>query len=113
MTGTSTFLSTQGHNGFTLSRRDDLESLCYMALYLLCGGELPWDGLEQSDSRMAESKAAVMHDSTPCIPLLVKGLMEHATKLGFTERPNYDHWIGVFREAGKGCCLQKVSPFIR
>ena len=40
--GTPMFMSVNAHNGYTQSRRDDLECLAYVFIYLLAG-TLPWD----------------------------------------------------------------------
>lgn len=42
LVGTARYASLNSHNGLALSRRDDLESLCYVLLYLVDGGQLPW-----------------------------------------------------------------------
>lgn len=47
MVGTARFCSTFCHRGEEASRRDDMESLAYIWLYLL-KGSLPWQGLQSS-----------------------------------------------------------------
>jgi hypothetical protein len=42
LVGTARYASINCHNGFELSRRDDLESMCYVLLYMVNGGDLPW-----------------------------------------------------------------------
>jgi len=41
LTGTARFASVHSHLGEEMSRRDDLESLAYVMIYLF-KGELPW-----------------------------------------------------------------------
>ena len=44
--GTPSYCSLFRHDGFTHSRRDDIEALGYVLLALRCGAELPWSAAQ-------------------------------------------------------------------
>lgn len=92
--GTRSFASRHAHRGESLSRRDDLESLCYMLVYLY-KGSLPWDNIPRGDADRS-AKTGKMKDNYKSralwanVPDVYYRFMTRVVKLGFFERPNYD-----------------------
>ena len=89
--GTARFVSINTHNGISPSRRDDIESIGYVIIYLLLG-ELPWQGLscdtEQDKYLIGELKKNInLWDLT--IPSEIILFVEHARMLEYAEEPDY------------------------
>ncbi|TFY51346.1 hypothetical protein EVG20_g11042 [Dentipellis fragilis] len=100
--GNPQFASINAHRGFEQSRRDDLESLAYILVYLL-SGSLPWQDLEDprdktSYARIMDRKIS-MSPSELCdgLPEEFEHLLRHARNLGFAEKPDYAHIRQSFR----------------
>lgn len=99
LTGTPRFASIANHLGMEQSRRDDLESLAYVLVYLI-EGQLPWqnivvpshikDSKRYKNQRIMEIKQSTSVD-TLCrnVPAPVYDLLVEARRLAFDERPNY------------------------
>lgn len=95
LSGTARYASINLHRGFEQSRRDDLESLGYVFIYLYLGS-LPWMGL-RPQSTTAKTAAAIgdMKASMPldklcakCPPQLLE-YMKYVRALEFDQTPDY------------------------
>lgn len=106
LTGTPRYASINTHLGIEQSRRDDLESLGYVLIYL-ARGSLPWQGLKK-DRRMRQNRhknilemkqrvtTAQLCDTLPRgIELYVSAVK----KLKFEEKPPYDELYGFLSSA--------------
>jgi serine/threonine protein kinase len=100
--GTTTFASVNTHKGITLSRRDDIESLSYVLLYLL-RGSLPWQTIKAT-SRTQRNRLAAKQKQARNVERLYKQypvefleFYKHARQLGFAQKPDYYYHIGCFR----------------
>jgi len=97
--GTACYASINAQSGSELSRRDDLESLAYIFIYLL-RGSLPWQAISGSQKK---KKMMQMKKTTPLevicegLPVEFQLLLKHARTLKFEERPNYQHLRGLMR----------------
>ena len=98
--GTIRYISTHIHDGDVYSRRDDIISIIYVAIYLV-KGKLPWMGMtpKKGDSRTKEElvydkKVKITSDEL-ChrIPYLFKKLLDYSYSLEFYDKPDYSYMI--------------------
>lgn len=103
LTGTARYASLSAHAGCEQSRRDDLEALGYVLVYLLRGA-LPWQGLE---GKTKEEKYARIHEckkTTPLqtlceeLPQAFCAYLQYVRSLGFEEVPDYSSLRRLFRD---------------
>lgn len=106
--GTVRYASVNSHMGYELSRRDDLESIGYMLIYLI-KGKLPWQGLYQKDLSVDEKyrligeckKNTTSEQLCQGLPKEFKNYMDHVKSLDFTEKPNYNYLYNLFTQLFK------------
>ncbi|KAG6819693.1 hypothetical protein H0H93_009562 [Arthromyces matolae] len=116
MVGTLSWASIRSHEGYQLTRRDDLESLAYILLAFIRGG-LPWE--EFHDIRIFNPKNQVLHKKRnwpgarlsagqhPCFG----EFLDYARTLTFDEIPEYQDWARTFSDLAESCGFDKNRPF--
>ncbi|KAI5824702.1 hypothetical protein K523DRAFT_399906, partial [Schizophyllum commune Tattone D] len=74
---------------------DDIESLSYTVLYLLCGG-LPWEDVEGADILRVKAgwSGATLGNGYPAA---FGDFLEYARSLAFDEEPSYMEWRKQFK----------------
>ncbi|KAJ8544270.1 hypothetical protein ON010_g11998 [Phytophthora cinnamomi] len=97
--GTPTFLSMNCHSGATSSRRDDIESLLYVLIYLM-RGDLPWQQAS-SDAEGAKIKKNTSVDQLcASLPREWSAMLKNIRECGFEDRPDYDFFAQQFSKLG-------------
>jgi len=105
--GTARYASMRVHRGYERSRRDDLEALAYVLVYLT-RGNLPWQGLKLKDRAhkwkviLAKKKEATIEELCEgCHPTLAD-FVKYSRAMRFNQRPKYSYWrkrfLDTFRE---------------
>lgn len=94
-TGSFRYSSIRNHKGLEQSRRDDLESIGYMLIYLL-KGKLPWQGLPGSTKSKRSKKifsskmTTTLNELCEDIPREFLLYMRYCKILRFKQTPDYD-----------------------
>ena len=98
--GTMRYISTHIHDGDVYSRRDDIISIIYVAIYL-AKGKLPWMGLalNKGDVRTKEELVYIKKVTTTStelcegIPYLFQKILDYSYSLGFEDKPDYSYMM--------------------
>ena len=98
--GTMRYISTHIHDGDVYSRRDDIISIIYVAIYLV-KGKLPWMGLalNKGDVRTKEELVYIKKVTTTStelcegIPYLFQKILDYSYSLGFDDKPDYSYMM--------------------
>ena len=98
--GTSRYASIASHKGEELSRKDDLESLGYMLVFLM-KGYLPWQKISFTEENKIKSIGRMketMSNDDLCsnMPEEFISYFEYVKHLGFYERPDYQYLRRLF-----------------
>lgn len=108
-TGSFRYSSIRNHKGIEQSRRDDLESIGYMLIYL-AKGILPWQGLKGSTKSKRSANILNVKNCTTLeklcenLPREFLLYMKYARLLRFPQQPDYnllrDLFINLFKQEG-------------
>ena len=103
ITGTIRYVSVNTHKGFEQSRRDDIESACYIAIYFL-NGELNWDGIkcktkEEKIQKIMEKKEEFKKNKEyKNLPSGFSQIFQYVYNLGFEDNPNYEYIFSIINK---------------
>ena len=103
LVGTPRYASLNSHMGHEQSRRDDLETICYMLIFLY-NGTLPWSGLRAENKQLKYLNIKKLKEEIPIadlckdIPPVICDFLKYSRSLQFTERPDYQLWIDAFQK---------------
>lgn len=94
MIGSKNYASISSHKCYDLSRRDDLESLSYMLIYLNFGG-LPWNNTSDEEI-IIKLKKDMLKDNR--YPVILLDLLKYSRTMEYEEKPNYYLIIDNFKK---------------
>ncbi|CAF0743206.1 unnamed protein product [Adineta ricciae] len=103
LTGTPRYASINSHLGKEQSRRDDLEAIGYVLVYLY-EGRLPWQGLKAAAKSAKYEKICErkLHTSLESLCLNMPKefaiYLQYCRQLEFTDEPNYLYLLKLFDE---------------
>nr|CCA14307.1 casein kinase I putative [Albugo laibachii Nc14] len=95
--GTPTFLSLSCHEGATPSRRDDIEGLLYVTIYLM-RGNLPWQNATSDQEGAQMKKSIPIKELCESLPKEWIELLQQSRSCGFEEKPDYDSYRKTLRK---------------
>lgn len=95
--GTLRYASINSQSGVMHSRRDDLESLCYVLIYFL-KGSLPWQNIKNEMDRKQRNERILEKKLSTSLSILCTGLplefemfLKYCRERYFDETPNYGY----------------------
>jgi len=98
MVGTLRYMSVNSHHGLTASRRDDLESLGYIMMFLY-HGTLPWQN-QKSVADVISIKQKLVDWTINTVGEFVLFIL-YCRNLGFADKPNYTYLQNIFLNLSK------------
>lgn len=88
--GTPNFLSLNCHQGSNGSRRDDIESILYVLIYLM-KGSLPWENAKSNDEGAEIKKNTSLQDLCEGLSEVWSSMFTCIRNCAFQQRPDYEY----------------------
>lgn len=101
--GTARYASISAHKFYEQSRKDDLEALGYILVYLY-KGKLPWQNIKNKDKkeryRLIGEKKEALSEEEICsgMPKEFFVYLKYVRSLDFDEKPHYSSLIKMFKK---------------
>ena len=101
ITGTAKFSSINAITGYTQSRRDDLESIGYVLIYL-AKGNIPWGGIngktkqEMYDRILAKKVSVSINELCNGLPKQFCDYIKYCRELAYDANPDYEYLKKLF-----------------
>lgn len=114
--GTPRYMSINSHRRISQSRRDDIEAIGYMLIYML-RGKLPWEGIkvknrEEQNSIILERKVSNTIESlVQGYPSVFGDFLTQARTLRFQEKPDYDGFRKMFLDFARSKKMKLNNRF--
>ncbi|EKX33449.1 hypothetical protein GUITHDRAFT_160285 [Guillardia theta CCMP2712] len=111
LVGTARYCSINSHHGAQLSRRDDLETIGYVLVYLACRG-LPWQGVKAANLPEKYEKIGQIKEQISTtklcagLPSCFQKFIDYSRQLAFEEEPDYEMCKEMFRSTFQLCRLK-------
>jgi serine/threonine protein kinase len=114
--GTLRYASIAAHKGYEQSRKDDLEAIGYLLIYLF-RGNLPWMGIKHKDKteryRLIQEQKEKLTEEELCDKLPKEFLvyLKYVRNMDFEEKPHYNSLKKMFQKLydRKGYMLDKFE----
>lgn len=98
LTGTPRYASVSNHMGREQGRRDDLEGLGFVLIYLLTGS-LPWQNLDDNSKVLGMKQDAIRGGSLyKRVPRCFKQYFRYVSTLEFSDRPDYERLRMILKD---------------
>jgi serine/threonine protein kinase len=97
--GTTRYCSLASHAGAEQTRRDDLESIAYVLIYLR-RGSLPWQGLQNKSKSLQKKRQTSIAKLCSDLPTTFESFLRYTRSLEFDEEPDYDYLRKIFSDLG-------------
>ena len=109
--GNYKFTSKNAFLGYEMSRRDDIESLGYILIYLL-NGDLPWNDSNDFNYIRDKKLSISLDDLCRGLPLEIKKFIEYSWQLGFYDKPDYNYLKDLLKSVESSSVVVQETEFV-